>query len=85
MAFHRCAIHGADGAVVAQNITVNLEESAAGWHATLSADHHTPLVAGEQYRLTLDDGRSGAFRVRRNTFAGGADRAIACDGIEKLG
>jgi hypothetical protein len=84
MAFHRCAIHGADGAVVATDITVNLEETPAGWHATISASHLMPIVAGEQYRLVLDDGRSGSFRVRRNTFAGGADRAIACDGMGEL-
>jgi hypothetical protein len=84
MAFHRCAIQREDGTVVATDITVNLEETASGWHATVSASHLTPLVAGELYRLMLDDGRSGPFRVRRNTFAGGAERAIACDGIEKL-
>jgi hypothetical protein len=32
----------------------------------------------------LDDGRSGAFRVKRNTFAGDVNRAVAIDGMEPL-
>jgi hypothetical protein len=63
---------------------VNIEETGSGWHATISVSHRAPLVAGEQYRMVLDDGRRGPFRVRRNTFAGGPDRAIACDGTGKL-
>lgn len=84
MAFHTCAIHQDDGTLVVAGVLVNVEETAAGWHATLSVSHPTPVVAGERYRLVLDDGRSGPFRVRRNTVAGGADRAIACDGLGPL-
>ena len=42
------------------------------------------LTAGLTYRIVLDDGRAGTFRVRRNTFAGDVSRAVAADGVEPL-
>jgi len=85
MAFHRCAIHDENGGILVTDVMVNIEETASAWHATISASHLAPLVPGQAYRMVLDDGRSGPFKVRRNTFAGGPDRAIACDGVGKLG
>jgi hypothetical protein len=89
MAFHRCAIQRCDdGSVVAADVMVNLEETAqgdaAGWYGTVSVTHMVSVVAGGRYRLVLDDGRSGEFTVRRNTFAGGADRAVAFHGVGPL-
>jgi hypothetical protein len=83
MAFHRCTIHGADGAVVVEGVKVMIEEEEGdegGWHGTLSVTHRTPVLAGQRYRLVLDDGRSGEILIRRNTFAGGDDRAVAFRG-----
>lgn len=84
MSFHSCTIYREDGAIVAEKVRVNVEEMAAGWRATISASHLADIIAGERYRMVLDDGRAGAFSVRRNTYAGGTDRAIACDGIGAL-
>ena len=89
MAFHKCDIHGNDGSVVCTQIMVNLEETTRDgepcWYGTFSVSHTVPLAAGKQYRLTLDDSRVGEFCVRRNTFAGGADRAVSFYGIGSLG
>lgn len=86
--FHRCAIHLEDGSVVAKDLRVALEEPgrAGGppWYGTITVTHLTTLTAGQTYRIVLDDGRSANFRVRRNTFAGDVNRAVAIDGMEPL-
>jgi hypothetical protein len=84
--FHLCEISDADGRVVGNDIRIALEEGAgaAPWYGTITATDETTLVAGQTYRIVLDDGRSGSFRVRRNTFAGDVNRAVAADGIEPL-
>ena len=88
MSFHRCAICQEDGSVVAKDVTVALEEGeraeSAAWHGTITVTHLTSLVAGQQYRLMLDDGRTGEFLVRRNTFAGETNRAVAIHGTGPL-
>ena len=74
--------------MVASDVRVALEEreraSAPAWYGTITITHLTTLATGQTYRLVLDDGRSGAFRVRRNTFAGDVNRAVAIDGMEPL-
>jgi len=84
MVVHSCAIHDEDGSVLATNVRLYLEEptrdDVGEWHGTLSATSLAPLSAGRCYRVVLDDGRSGEFFVRRNTSAGGEDRAVACHG-----
>jgi hypothetical protein len=87
--FHRCEIIDAEGHVMASDIRVALEEStpagaSKSWYGTITVTHLTTLTAGQTYRIVLDDGRSGTFRVRRNTFAGDANRAVAIDGMEPL-
>lgn len=84
--FHRCEIRDEEGRVVASDIRVALEErgSAGAWYGTITVTHLTTLTSGQTYRIVLDDGRSGAFRVRRNTFAGDVNRAVAIDGMEPL-
>ena len=88
MAFHTCDIHGDDDSVVCTAVMVNLEETTRDgepeWYGTFSVPHTVPLSAGKEYRLTLDDGRTGQFCVRRNTFAGGADRAVSFYGVGPL-
>ena len=88
MAFHRCTIHAQDGTALTGAGTVALVEAAeegdTKWHGTISTTHLTNLAAGQQYRLVLDDGRVGEFLVRRNTFAGGEDRAVAIHGTGPL-
>lgn len=83
MAFHHCEICLDDGTVVAKHVVVSLEEQTGdtpGWYGTLTVTHHVLLEAGQKYRIVLDDGRSGEFQVRRNTYAGGVDRAVAVRG-----
>src|SRR5512141_1005956 len=79
MPFHRCAIHKEDGSTLAASVDVMIEEleraGANEWHGTISTTHLVTLEAGQRYKLVLDDGRSGEFMVRRNTFAGGTNRA----------
>jgi hypothetical protein len=86
--FHSCVISDADGGTVGSGIRIALEDEAhpggAPWYGTITATDETELVAGRIYRIVLDDGRSGTFRVRRNTFAGDVNRAVAADGIEPL-
>jgi hypothetical protein len=88
MAFHRCTIQE-DGTVVCTNVDVALEEvedqETPRWYGTISASHQAGLTAGKRYVLILDDGRSGEFKVQRNTFAGGEDRAVAFRGTGPLG
>jgi 2-oxoglutarate dehydrogenase complex dehydrogenase (E1) component-like enzyme len=59
-------------------------EGARGWYGTVTAEHLTGLVAGRKYRITLEDGRTGDFVVRRNTIASGDDRAVAIHGMGTL-
>jgi hypothetical protein len=86
--FHRCQVLDADGRVMASEVQVALEESvrASGpvWYGTITVTHLTTLVSGQTYRLVLDDGRAATCRVRRNTFAGDVNRAVAIDGMEPL-
>ena len=71
-----------------QNVDVAIEEtigdSVTKWYGTITVRHLTGLVAGQRYRLTLDDGRTGEFVVRRNTVAGGDNRAVAVRGTGPL-
>lgn len=89
MPFHRCTICQEDGAVVATDITVALgdpkPDAPAEWYGTITITHLVPLVAGQRYQLILDDGRRGIFSVRRNTFAGDVNRAVAILGLGPLG
>ncbi len=88
MPFYRCEICHEDGSIVAKDVTVSIEETTRGgsrvWYGTITVTHVSNLAAGQRYRLTLADGRTGEFRVRRNTFAGGVDRAVAIDGTGPL-
>ncbi len=88
MAFYQCAICDADGATVAEHVTVAIEETqrdgVTSWYGTVTAGHLTNLAAGKKYQITLDDGRTGEFIVRRNTFAGGENRAVAIHGTGTL-
>ena len=88
MPFHRCAIYLEDGSDLAKDVDVALEETERDgvpeWHATITVTHLTSLAAGQRYRLVLDDGRTGEFVVRRNTFAGGMNRAVAIQGMGPL-
>jgi hypothetical protein len=88
MPFHRCTISLDDGNVMARDVTVSLEEAtredASEWHGTLTITHQISLQAGQRYHLLLDDGRRGAFLVRRNTFAGDVNRAVAIHGMGPL-
>lgn len=89
MPFYRCEIRRQDGSVIAQDVMITIEETtrdgAPRWYGTMTVTHLSELTAGERYLLTLTDGRSGEFRVRRNTFAGGVERAVAIDGAGPLG
>jgi hypothetical protein len=88
MPFYRCEICHDDGRVVARHVMVSLEtreqDDPAAWYGSISTQALTSLAAGERYRLVLEDGRSGVFVVRRNTTAGGDDRAIAIVGAGPL-
>lgn len=86
MAFHHCEICLDDGTVVATKVVVSLEENTGGrgWYGTMTVTHHVTLQPGQRYRVVLDDGRTGEFQVRRNTFAGGVDRAVAVQGAGPL-
>ena len=86
MAFHNCTVKTADGGVVASEVRVNVEESGGEdrWYGTISVTHLVALEAGQTYELVLGDGRTGEFRVQRNTFAGGEDRAVSFRGLGPL-
>jgi hypothetical protein len=88
MSFHRCMICQEDGNVVVKDITVALGEQKPDapddWYGTITVTHVVPLVAGQRYQLVLDDGRKGPFSVRRNTFAGDVNRAVAIIGLGPL-
>lgn len=89
MPFHHCSIRREDGSTLADGVDVMLTEMERGgapsWHGTMTITHLVTLEAGHRYRLVLDDGRSGEFMVRRNTFAGGTNRAVAIQGMGQLG
>jgi hypothetical protein len=88
MPFHRCMIRQEDGTVVARDITVALgdpkPDAPEDWYGTLTITHLVSLVGGQRYQLVLDDGRTGMFSVRRNTFAGDVNRAVAIQGLGPL-
>ncbi len=88
MPFHRCVICLYDGSVVARDVDVALEEmdreGGPQWFGTITVAHLTDLSAGQKYRIMLDDGRTGEFLVRRNTSAGGTNRAVAIHGTGPL-
>lgn len=85
---HRCTIHQEDGTLVAADVQLYLEEierdGVGEWYGTISVTESISLVTGHRYRCILDDGRTGEFLVRRNTSAGGADRAAAFRGTGAL-
>ncbi|HEX9692377.1 MAG TPA: hypothetical protein VGA22_09795 [Gemmatimonadales bacterium] len=85
MAFYRCTICLEDGTDIAADVMVSIEETigagAPRWHGTITIKHMTKLDAGQKYRIVLPDGRVGDFVVRRNTYAGGEDRAVAINGL----
>jgi hypothetical protein len=89
MAFYRCEICQDNGSHVAKDVKVMIEETmregAKAWYGTITVTHLSILTPGQRYRITLADGRSGEFKVRRNTFAGGTDRAVSIEGIGPLG
>jgi len=88
MAFYRCEICQADGTMVARDVMVSIDETTRSggheWYGTITISHLSALAAGQAYRITLADGRTGEFMVRRNTFAGGTDRAVAIHGTSAL-
>ena len=86
MPFYQCAICLEDGSSVAEGVRVVIEDadSRSGWYGTITGPHLIGLTAGKQYRIVLGDGRSGSFRVKRNTVAGEADRSIAITGVGPL-
>lgn len=89
MAFYRGSIIRADGSPCAEGVMITLDpadlDRKGEWRATVSSPQEVDLVAGQRYRLVLEDGRSGDFIVRRNTTAGGTSRAIAIYGVGALG
>jgi hypothetical protein len=84
MPHHHCSILQEDGTMLVQNVEAAIEETTHEWYATLRGTQVTGLISGRRYRLTLDDGRAGEFIVRRNTVAGGDDRAVAVRGTGPL-
>ncbi len=88
MPFHRCTISMENGPTVSRDVTVVLEETerdgVPAWYGTITTDHRIELTPGRRYRLVLGDGRTGEFLVRRNTFAGETNRAVAINGIGPL-
>ncbi len=86
MAFHNCTLKTSDGNIVATEVRVNVEESGGedNWYGTISITHLVALEAGLTYELVLGDGRTGEFRVQRNTYAGGENRAVSFRGLGPL-
>ena len=85
MPFFKCTVCERGGDPIAQGVMVTLAETERdNWFGTITAEHLTSLTAGELYCLTLEDGRTGEFRVQRNTMAGQEDRAIAIRGAGPL-
>lgn len=88
MPFYNASIYKDDGSVCCEGVMVSLEgldrDGAAQWLGTISAKEGMDLQAGHKYRLVLTDGRAGEFTVRRNTSAGGQDRAVSLQGLGPL-
>ena len=87
MPFYSASIYKEDGSVCCEGVMVSLdrmEGDAHAWFGTVSAKEGMELMAGHKYRLVLTDGRSGEFMVRRNTSAGGQDRAVSLQGMGPL-
>ena len=86
MAFHNCTVQSATGDCVATKVCVNVEETGGegNWYGTITVTHLVALESGQTYRLVLGDGRTGEFRVQRNTYAGGEDRAVSFRGLGPL-
>ena len=85
MPFHSCTISRPDGSVVVAGVSLSLTDADGDeWYGTLSVSPEAGMVAGQRYRVTLDDGRVGEFSVRRNTSAGELSRAVAIHGIGAL-
>jgi hypothetical protein len=86
--FHRCTIRLADGSPVATDVHVAIDEvdrdGVMEWFGTVTVIHLISLATGQRYQLVLDDGRTGEFLVRRNTFAGDVNRAVAIQGVGPL-
>jgi hypothetical protein len=86
--FHRCTIRLADGSPVAKDVHVAIDEvdrdGVMEWFGTVTVTHLISLATGQRYQLVLDDGRTGEFLVRRNTFAGDVNRAVAIQGVGPL-
>ncbi len=87
MIFHRCEVWEADS-VIGKDIRVALEEDdrdgIQAWFGTITLTEGAALIAGQRYRLVLDDGRTGEFTVQRNTSAGDTSRAVAIRGAGPL-
>lgn len=88
MPFYSASIYKQDGSVCCQGVVVSLEgmerDGAPEWFGTISAKEGMELLAGQKYRLVLTDGRAGEFMVRRNTSAGGQERAVSLQGMGPL-
>jgi hypothetical protein len=86
MPFYQCTICTEDGSQIAEDVRVVIEtqEGGSGWYGTITATQLTGLATGHTYTITLGDGRTGTFRVKRNTVAGDVDRAIAITGAGPL-
>ena len=73
---------------MAKDVNVAIDEvdrdGVMEWFGTITVAHLTSLSTGQRYRLLLDDGRTGEFLVRRNTFAGDVNRAVAVQGVGPL-
>lgn len=88
MPFYRCTICQEDGSPVVEDVTAAIEETeregSKEWYGTVTVTHLASLTPNHRYRLVLPDGRRGEFIVRRNTFAGGTDRAVSIVGVGPL-
>lgn len=87
MVFHRCEVWEQDRTIV-KDIRVALDEDdragSQSWYGTMTLTEGAALIAGQRYRLVLDDGRTGEFTVQRNTSAGETNRAVAIRGAGPL-
>jgi hypothetical protein len=88
MPFYKCTVCLDDGSEVCRDVPTTIEtterDGRTEWYGTITIPHLTTLEAGKRYRLLVEDGRSGEFLVRRNTFAGGENRAVAIHGTGAL-
>jgi len=76
------------GQVCVKDAKVSLEtverNGRTEWYATVSATVDTPMMAGQKYRIVLNDGRSGECMVRRNTSVSTEERAVSVWGMGVL-